>query len=111
MALSKEQRDWLALALVPGVGTVKFIRLLARFGVPARVLGASTRELADVVGDKIAERIRQHGAAADIELQENRMAELNATLITMDDPDYPPQLAEIYDPPLLLFARGALLES
>ena len=110
MKLSQEQRDWLALALVPGVGTVRFIRLLARFGTPARVLRASTGDLADVVGDKLAERIRQHGAAADIELQEQRMAELGARLITMDDPDYPAHLAEIYDPPLLLFARGTLCE-
>lgn len=110
MKLSQEQQDWLALALVPGVGTVRFIRLLARFGTPARVLGAPSGDLADVVGDKLAERIKQHGAAADIELQEGRMRELDAALITMDDPEYPSQLAEIYDPPLLLFAQGSLSE-
>lgn len=110
MKLSQEQRDWLALALVPGVGTVRFIRLLARFGTPARVLRAPVGDLADVVGDKLAERIKQHGAAADIELQESRMAELGARLITMDDTEYPAQLAEIYDPPLLLFARGTLCD-
>lgn len=110
MGLTKEQRDWLSLALVPGVGTVRFIRLLARFGTPARVLSAPSGDLADVVGAKLAERIRQHGAAADIELQENRMRELDAALITMDDPEYPSQLAEIYDPPLLLFAQGTLSE-
>jgi len=110
MKLSQEQRDWLALALVPGVGTVRFIRLLARFGTPARVLRAPVGDLADVVGDKLAERIKQHGAAADIELQESRMAELGARLVTMDDPEYPAQLAEIYDPPLLLYARGTLCD-
>ena len=108
MELSQEQRDWLSLALVPGVGTVRFIRLLARFGTPRRVLRASASELTDVVGKKLADRIRQHGATADLELQASLMDELGATLITMDDPDYPPQLAEIYDPPLLLFVRGDL---
>ncbi len=110
MELSKEQRDWLALALAPGVGTVRFIRLLARFGAPGRVLCATVAELADVVGPKLAERIRQHADAADMDLQESRMRALDVRVITMDDPAYPPQLAEIYDPPLLLFARGALLE-
>lgn len=111
MALRKEQREWLALALAPGVGTVRFIRLLARFGAPGRVLRAGVAELAEVVGPKLAERIRQHADAVDMDLQESRMHTLGVHLVTMDDPAYPPQLAEIYDPPLLLFVRGDLLES
>ena len=41
MGLSVEHRDWLALALVPGVGTTHFIRLLARFRTPRNVLRVS----------------------------------------------------------------------
>jgi len=36
------------------------------------------------------------------------MAKYEAALITMEDPAYPPRLAEIYDPPLVLFCRGQL---
>ncbi len=113
MALTQEQRDWLALALAPGIGTVRFMRLLARFGTPKRVLRASTEELADVVGPGQAERLRRYAAddAVDLDLQERLMQGLDVSLVTMDDPEYPPQLAEIYDPPLLLFARGALCEA
>ncbi len=111
MGLSEGQRHWLALALIPGVGTVRFIRLLARFGTPVRVLQASAGELADVVGKKTADRIRHHGAATDLELQESLLAEHGVHVVTMDDPDYPSQLAEIYDPPLLLFVKGTLREA
>ncbi len=38
------------------------------------------------------------------------MNDLEVSLCTMDDPTYPPQLAEIYDPPLLLYIRGQLQE-
>jgi DNA processing protein len=39
------------------------------------------------------------------------MRQFDAKLTTMDDPAYPPLLAEIYDPPLVLFTRGELLET
>lgn len=110
MKLTREQRDWLCLALTPGVGTARFIRLLARLGTPGRVLAATQAELADVVGENLAERIRQHAHVADLDLQEERMNEHDVILLTMDDPQYPAQLAEIYDPPLLLYVRGELRE-
>ena len=108
MELTREQRDWLCLALTPGVGTARFIRLLARLGTPGRVLSATQAELADVVGENLAARIRQNAQAADLDLQEDRMNEYDVVLLTMDDPLYPSQLAEIYDPPLLLYLRGEL---
>lgn len=110
MGLTDTQRDWLTLSMVPGVGTTLFIRLLARFGAPRAVLSASEAALAEVVGPKLAQRIRQYKTVVDVEAQERRMAKYGAGLITMDDPAYPPALAEIYDPPLVLWTRGALLE-
>lgn len=111
MKLTSEQKNWLCLALTPGIGTARFIRLLARFGTPARVLAASQAELADSVGPVLAARIRQHVGSSDLEFQEARMNDLDVTLVTMDDPAYPAQLAEIYDPPLLIYLRGVLVES
>ncbi len=110
MRLTDEQRDWLTLALVPGVGTALFIRLLARFHSPSNVLRASRGALEEVVGPKLAQRITQYTDVADVDGQQRAMAEYDASVITMEDPAYPLRLAEIYDPPLLLFVRGALLE-
>lgn len=108
MSLTQDQRDWLALTLVPGVGTALFVRLLARFETPARVLRAAEAELAEVVGPKRARAIRAYRDLCDVEGQERRIAQYGAHLLTMDDPAYPARLAEIYDPPLALFCRGAL---
>lgn len=111
MPLTAEQRDWLALSLVPGVGTTLFVRLLARFATPARVLAASEHELLEVVGPKLAQRIRAYRETVDVQAQERALEQYNAQLVTMDDPSYPAHLAEIYDPPLALFVRGAIHES
>jgi len=108
MKLNDQQREWLALALVPGVGTTLFVRLLARFGTPGEVLRAPEAALAEIVPQKVAQRIRQYKEIVDTEAQERLLRDYNAGLVTMDDPDYPPRLAEIYDPPLVLFTRGEL---
>jgi DNA processing protein len=108
MPLTKEQRDWLALTLIPGVGTAMFVRLLARFHSPGHVLRASRVALEEVVGRKLAERIAEYSDVTDIVEQEHALDQWGARLITMEDEAYPFRLAEIYDPPLALFVRGAL---
>ena len=110
MRLSEEQREWLALTLVPGVGTVHFIRLLARFRSPGAVLQASQGALREVVGPKLSERIAQYADVVDVEGQERLMEKYDASLITLNDTRYPLLLGEIYDPPLALFVRGELKE-
>ncbi|HIJ64450.1 MAG TPA: DNA-protecting protein DprA [Candidatus Hydrogenedentes bacterium] len=110
MALRKEHRDWLTLALVPGVGTAHFIRLLARFRTAENVLNASRGTLSEVVGEKLAERIAQYADVVDVDAQQRRMADYDVALVTLEDPEYPVRLAEIYDPPLALFVRGELRE-
>ncbi len=111
MELTESQRQWLTLALVPGVGSTLFIRLLARFGRPEVALRAAEAELAEIVGPQVAQRIRQYREFVDVEAQERLMRQFDAHLTTMDDPAYPPLLAEIYDPPLVLFTRGQLLDT
>lgn len=111
MSLTESQREWLRLSLVPGVGTTLFIRLLARFGAPREVLRASSGALAEVVGERLADRIRHYKDLADLDAQEAAIEKYEVRFITMEDPAYPARLAEIYDPPLSLFVRGDLHES
>ncbi len=109
--LTQEQKDWLILSLIPGIGTARFVKLLARFHTPREVLKASVTELSDVVGNDIAQRIVQYKDAVDIVQQERAMERFNVAFVTMEDAAYPIRLAEIYDPPLALFIRGTLTET
>ncbi len=111
MSISANQLEWLTLKMIPGVGTTLFIRLLSRFGTPADVLGASEASLTEVVGPKLAERIRAYRGVVDVDRQIMQLSQYGASLLTMDDPAYPLRLAEIYDPPLVLFTRGNLIEA
>lgn len=110
MPLNEEQREWLTLAMVPGIGSTHFIRLLARFRTPGNVLRASQGALAEVLRPALAKQIAGYADVVDLDEQERRMAEYDAGLITMNDELYPTRLGEIYDPPLVLFTRGELLD-
>lgn len=110
MRLNEEQREWLTLALVPGVGSTHFIRLLARYRTPGNVLQAGRSELSEVVPPKLAQQIAQYADVADVQTQERLLEEYDANIVTLNDANYPVRLGEIYDPPLVLFTRGELIE-
>ena len=107
---SESRRDWLTLALIPGIGTTQFIRLLARFHTPTDILRAPASALREIVGGKLADRIAQYSEVVDLNQQLRLMKEYGVDLVTLDDAEYPLALGEIYDPPLALFCRGALHE-
>ena len=100
--------DWLRLALIPGLGAAGQRSVLAAFGLPGQVFSASRRQLAAVVGEALADRLRSEdpGDAIDTHLRWAR--EAGNRILTLADPDYPRALLDSADPPTLLFAKGRI---
>lgn len=107
---SPDVRDLLALHLVPGLGPRLTAALLKRFGSPAAALQASREQLCQVphIGDKLAHALHQAMQRLDVAAELARMAEHNVRLLALGAADYPASLANIPDPPHLLYLRGAL---
>jgi len=107
-ALSKEEElYWLALKLVPGLGTRKAGQILQHFRTPQTVFRASREELeASGLAGSIAQTIASGCTFEDAVEQQEKMLRCGAALIPISDPRYPPRLKEIFDPPIALFARG-----
>ncbi|MGA3042305.1 MAG: DNA-processing protein DprA [Bryobacteraceae bacterium] len=105
----EEELHWLALILIPGLGTRLAGKLLDRFRTPQAVFRASRSELeaAGAVG-AVAQSIASGCSFDDALDQQRKMAEHGATVVVRSDPRYPALLREIFDPPILLFARGRL---
>ncbi len=98
---------WLALALTPNLGARTMGKLLRQFGGPEKVFAASLTELeAARLPAPVAQAIhgRDSHKAAEKELAQAR--QLGIHLLHWDEPSYPRLLAEIYDPPPLLYVRG-----
>jgi DNA processing protein len=105
----EEELHWLALKLVPGLGTRTSKRLLDRFRSPQAIFRASRTELEGAgVSGAVAQSIVSGCVFEDAATQQEKVKESGAVLVTIGDPRYPAPLREIYDPPVLLFARGRL---
>ena len=101
------QLYWLALHLIPGLGTRNALKLVRSFGNPQAVFHASLTELKAcglraAVAEAIHSGITFEDAGA--ELEKTRQAEIE--IVSYQDGRYPRCLKEIFDPPILLYARG-----
>ena len=99
----------LALALVPGVGPVRFAALIERFGSASGALSAPVEFLGSV--DGISGAIAEAIAAADRTAAARYLEQLRTlggVLLGFDRPEYPELLRNIDDPPSCLFALGNL---
>ena len=110
--MAEEISYWVALSLVPGVGSVLFKRLLDQFKTPDAVFRATLRDLLRVegIGKRVAEEILKGPAEKKTERELRLLKEAGGTLLTIADERYPLRLREIYDPPPLLYLRGELRE-
>jgi DNA processing protein len=100
-------RQWLALALTPGLGPTRGRRLVEFFGSISAVFQASLTEL-EATGVR-AVSAQSLGTGRSLELAQDelaRAAAANVKVISLDDSAYPSQLKQIYDPPLILYVRG-----
>ena len=103
----EEELHWLALKLVPGLGSRTSGKLLDRFRTPQAIFRASRTELEGAgLSGAIASSIASGCSFEEAADQQEKMAQSGAVAVTMGDPRYPAALREIFDPPLLLFARG-----
>src|ERR1700675_1563452 len=103
----EEELHWLALKLVPGLGTRTSNKLLDRFRSPQAIFRASRTELEGAgLSGAVAQSIASGCTFDDAAAQQEKMAHAGATLVTISEARYPQPLREIFDPPILLFARG-----
>jgi DNA processing protein len=104
-------RDWVALNMTPGIGPRAAAKLLERFGSAEAVYRATRAELQQVrllpeAVDSIIARDLHDKADAEIK----KVRELGGDILVLDDGVYPALLREIYDPPIVLYVKGAWSE-
>lgn len=105
----EEILHWLALRLTPGLGPKKAAELLARHGSPAAVFRAPAAELeAAGLPGTVARSLASGCAFEDAAEQHERLRRSGAQLLALGEDGYPALLAEIFDPPVVLFALGRL---
>lgn len=103
----EEALHWLALRLVPGLGTVGSLKLLEKLKSPQAIFRASASELEGAgMSPAQARNIASGCSFEDAVDQQQKMLNAGAQLISLHDARYPRRLREIFDPPIILFAIG-----
>jgi len=103
----EETLHWLALRMVPGLGTTGALKTLQRLESPQNIFRSSASELeAAGLSPAQARNIASGCSFEDAADQQERLRNAGAQLISLHDRRYPQHLREIFDPPLVLFALG-----
>lgn len=103
---------YIALNMIDGVGPIRLRALLDAFKEPQAVLEASQRDLMAVegVGEIVARNLAGWRQDVNLDAELARVEKEGVRVVTRDDADYPKNLRQIYDPPIVLYVKGALHE-
>jgi DNA processing protein len=100
----------LALTQVPHIGDVHARILLQHYGHASAVFGAKTSELERIegIGSVRARAIRAFNDFKKLEEEADFIRRYDIGTYFLTEPGYPRRLLHCYDPPVLLFGKGAL---
>ncbi|MDX2227767.1 MAG: DNA-processing protein DprA [Verrucomicrobiae bacterium] len=106
-----ERREaWIVLNLISGIGPVRVRRLLEHLGEPQRILQTAPRDLERIagIGPETARAIADWEQSVNLKGELDSAQNAGVTILTADDADYPENLREIHDPPLVLYMLGKM---
>lgn len=100
----------IALNLIENVGPIRLRHLLNHFGEATAILQASQDALLRVhgIGLETADAIACWESTVDLSGELRRITQFGCSILTQDDAEYPSNLREIYDPPIVLYVKGRL---
>ena len=100
------------LLLATDIGTVRFFRLLERFGDIDSIIKASKRDLMSIdgIGPVIADAILNSSNSGKAEKELETAIKNNIKIVLYNSSDYPKPLRELADKPLVLYIKGSILE-
>ncbi len=106
--LDENRLAWLALVLTPGLGPKRILDAVKQLETPSRIFTLSLTALEGLRFPAQAAQFLFDGkgrVAAEAEWA--LVAAQGATIVSYGCPEYPERLKEIYDPPPVLWVRGA----
>ncbi|HAK88932.1 MAG: DNA protecting protein DprA [Nitrospirae bacterium GWB2_47_37] len=107
---SDDLKYWLALSLIDDVGPVTARRLLSAFRSPKKILEAKIAELRGVenISEAKAKKIAGFDSWDAVEKAIVTAKEYGIRIIKYTDGEYPENLRQIEDSPVLLYCKGRL---
>jgi DNA processing protein len=106
--LDEERLAWLALTLAPGLGPKRILDAVKTLEAASQIFSLTLTELEGLrFPAQAAQFIFDGKARQSAEAEWERVAGQGAAVVSYGCPEYPERLKEIYDPPPVLWVRGA----
>ena len=105
-----EREAYIALNIMEKVGPVGVRSLVEKLGSAYAIFDADKIALKSVkgIGPETVEAIISQRESVDWQGEIDRAQNAGARIITRIDPEYPPRLLEIHDPPMALYVKGSI---
>ena len=104
--MNENLKYWLALNKLPNFGPATIKKLYDHFGSGEAVWNASIEEISKVEGVSKRQFDSILKGRSEIDLEKGIEEIGRQDVLTLDDPDYPALLKNIYDPPSVLYLKG-----
>lgn len=102
----------IALSHFPLFGSRTYVRLFERYKSYEAIWNATTDELCQLeISEKTVSGFLEFRQRTDVQKLVDKIRELGIDTIDRDDPRYPTALKTIFDPPIILYVRGQLLQT
>jgi len=101
----------IVLNMVDDIGSVRTQALLRHFGSLEKVFSSDAdeigrvKEIGTILGPKVPQAIKK----IDLKKEMDLIKKHNVQVLTFLDKDYPENLKNIYDPPVVLYVKGKIL--
>lgn len=105
MEYSAMEQYWIWLASVEGLGPKRFYQLLSQYE-DARTVWDNVGPEMRFLGERVYEKLVAARDERYFYRLFSRLEQLDVTVLTRMANEYPPLLADIYDPPPVLYVRG-----
>ncbi len=105
------RKYWLGFNAISGIGPVRFRALLRHFGDLADAWAAGESDLRAAGLDRgTVENILSDRPKLDLDRLLDQVDRTGASILTLEDPDYPSLLGELPEAPPVLYVKGTLLD-
>lgn len=103
-----EKIYWIWLSRIEGLGPIKIKQLLEIYKTPEKIWKLTKEELMKIkgIGEIIANQILNVRYRANLEQYVEYMEKYNIGMVTILDEEYPKNLKNIYDAPIVLYYKG-----
>lgn len=111
--MNEERLSVFKLFLASDIGIKRFSKLIDRFGSAGEVLRASGKSILEIdgFGEKTAKEIENINKSGKAEKEIELAGKNNIRIVLFSDPQYPQELKNYSDMPLVLYIKGEIPEN